>query len=117
MRRCLVALLLAGHATLAHGHAPLRQQLDRQRVCGTELDLFGDPQGGLYDQPLVRSFAGLGPLTDPAYQQPGTKVPGRAARYDSDFFGALPGGLTARCNPLIAPRGRRSGRPEPASLR
>ena len=41
---------------------------------GLELDLFPDPQGGLYDEPLIRQAVGGGPLTDPAWQQPGIKV-------------------------------------------
>lgn len=36
-------------------------------------------------------------------------VAGMAARYDSSFFVGLPGGLMARCNPLIAPRSCKSG--------
>jgi Phosphoinositide phospholipase C, Ca2+-dependent len=59
---------------LAYSHAPIGQQLDGQQVRGLELDLFPDPQGGLYDQPLVRQAVGGGPLTDPAWQQPGIKV-------------------------------------------
>lgn len=59
---------------LAYGHAPIPQQFDGQRVRGLELDLFPDPQGGLYDEPLVRQAVGAGPLTDPAWQRPGIKV-------------------------------------------
>jgi hypothetical protein len=59
---------------LAYSHAPIGQQFAGQRVRGLELDLFPDPQGGLYANPLVRQAAGLGPLTDPAWQQPGIKV-------------------------------------------
>ena len=39
-----------------------------------ELDLFPDPEGGLYAEPLVRKRLGLGPLPDPAWQVPGMKV-------------------------------------------
>jgi hypothetical protein len=59
---------------LAYSHASLPQQLGRQGVRGLELDLFRDPQGGLYANPLVRQATGLGPLTDPAWQRPGIKV-------------------------------------------
>ena len=59
---------------LAYSHAPIAQQFDGQRVRGLELDLFPDPQGGLYDTPLVRQAVGAGPLTDPAWQLPGIKV-------------------------------------------
>lgn len=41
---------------------------------GLELDLFGDPQGGLYASPLIRTAVGLGPLVDPAWRAPGIKV-------------------------------------------
>jgi hypothetical protein len=60
--------------TLAYSHAPIAQQLGGQRVRGLELDLFPDPQGGLYGDPLIRRALGLGPLTDPAWQAPGIKV-------------------------------------------
>ena len=59
---------------LAYSHAPIAQQFDGQRVRGLELDLFPDPQGGLYDEPLVRRAVGAGPLTDPAWQSTGIKV-------------------------------------------
>ena len=61
-------------AFLAYSHATLPQQFERQGVRGLELDLFGDPQGGLYAEPLVRKRLGLGPLPDPAWGAPGTKV-------------------------------------------
>ncbi len=41
---------------------------------GLELDLFPDPAGGLYAEPLVRKRLGTGPLPDPAWRQPGVKV-------------------------------------------
>jgi hypothetical protein len=59
---------------LAYSHATVPNQLADQDVRGLELDLFPDPQGGLYATPLVRQQLGLGPLADPAWQQPGTKV-------------------------------------------
>jgi hypothetical protein len=59
---------------LAYSHAPIAQQFGGQRVRGLELDLFGDPQGGLYANPLVRQAVGAGPLTDPAWAAPGIKV-------------------------------------------
>ena len=59
---------------LAYSHAPLAQQLGGQQVRGLEIDLFGDPEGGLYADPLVRQAIGAGPLTDPAWQAPGIKV-------------------------------------------
>jgi hypothetical protein len=61
-------------AFLAYSHAALARQFARQGVRGLELDLFGDPQGGLYAEPLLRRRLGLGPLPDPAWLEPGTKV-------------------------------------------
>ncbi len=59
---------------LAYSHASIPNQLASQDVRGLELDLFPDPEGGLYDEPLVRKRLGLGPLPDPAWQEPGVKV-------------------------------------------
>ena len=61
-------------AYLAYSHATLPNQFERQDVRGLELDLLGDPQGGLYAEPLIRRVLGLGPLPDPAWRAPGTKV-------------------------------------------
>jgi hypothetical protein len=59
---------------LAYSHASLPNQFEHQDVRGLELDLFPDPGGGLYANPLVRQRAGLAPLTDPAWGEPGVKV-------------------------------------------
>jgi Phosphoinositide phospholipase C, Ca2+-dependent len=59
---------------LAYSHASIPDQFGRQDVRGLELDLFGDPNGGLYAEPLVRKRLGLGPLPDPAWRVPGVKV-------------------------------------------
>jgi len=59
---------------LLYSHASLPNQLGRQGMRGLELDLFADPQGGLYANPLVRQRLDLGPLPDPAWRLPGTKV-------------------------------------------
>jgi hypothetical protein len=61
-------------AFLKYSHAALSQQLERQDVRGLELDLLPDPRGGLYAAPLVRRRLALGPLPDPAWGRPGTKV-------------------------------------------
>jgi hypothetical protein len=60
--------------SLAYSHAALRNQFALQGVRGLELDLFGDPGGGLYADPLIRRPLGIGPLADPAWRQPGIKV-------------------------------------------
>jgi hypothetical protein len=59
---------------LAYSHAAIPNQFARQDVRGLELDLFPDPAGGLYAEPLVRSRLGMGPLPDPAWREPGVKV-------------------------------------------
>ena len=58
----------------AYSHASLPNQLSRQQARGLELDLFGDPQGGLYANPLLRQRLAAGPLLDPEWQRPGIKV-------------------------------------------
>ena len=63
-----------GSVDLWYSHAPISQQLEDQNVRSLELDLFPDPQGGLYTYPLIRKLTGQGPLTDPAMAQPGIKV-------------------------------------------
>ncbi|PPK94616.1 calcium-dependent phosphoinositide phospholipase C [Kineococcus xinjiangensis] len=59
---------------LFYSHADIPVQLEQQAVRSLELDLFPDPAGGLYRHPLLRKVAGKGPLADPAWSQPGTKV-------------------------------------------
>jgi hypothetical protein len=61
-------------AFLAYSHARIPNQFRLQEVRALELDLFGDPQGGLYAEPGVRRVMGLGPLPDPAWRAPGAKV-------------------------------------------
>jgi hypothetical protein len=64
----------AGSVDLWYSHAPISQQLEDQNVRSLELDLFPDPQGGLYTYPLIRKLTGQGPLTDSAMAKPGIKV-------------------------------------------
>ncbi|NUR96775.1 MAG: hypothetical protein HOV67_16135 [Kribbellaceae bacterium] len=63
-----------GSVDLWYSHAPISQQLEDQNVRSLELDLYPDPQGGLYTYPLIRKLTGQGPLTDPAMAKPGIKV-------------------------------------------
>ena len=63
-----------GAANLFYSHAPIPQQLADQNIRGIELDLFPDPDGGLYKHPLIRKLTGKGPLTDPEMAKPGIKV-------------------------------------------
>ncbi|WP_250564215.1 phosphatidylinositol-specific phospholipase C1-like protein [Sphaerisporangium fuscum] len=59
---------------LAYSHAALPVQFSRERVRSIELDIFPDPQGGLYTAPLVRRDAGLAVDPDPDLAKPGMKV-------------------------------------------
>jgi hypothetical protein len=61
-------------ALLAYSHASLPNQLGRQGARGMELDLYPDPAGGLYANPLLRRRLAAGPLTNPEWSQPGIKV-------------------------------------------
>lgn len=63
-----------GFANLLYSHASLPVQFGDQRVRGIELDVFPDPDGGLYGSPLIRFFANQPPLTDPDWKKPGFKV-------------------------------------------
>ncbi len=62
-----------GADALEYSHLPLDQQFATQRVRQIELDVFADPEGGRYADPVIRRLAGHGPY-DPAMEQPGTKV-------------------------------------------
>lgn len=62
---------------LDYEHPALGVQFSSQHVRQIELDVFADPDGGLYSDPLIRAFAGEGPLpaADKAVMDaPGTKV-------------------------------------------
>ncbi|OEV29961.1 hypothetical protein AN219_13450 [Streptomyces nanshensis] len=63
-----------GFRTLLYSHASLPVQFSRQQVRGIELDVFPDPDGGLYADPLIRDDAGLPPMDDPDLRKPGFKV-------------------------------------------
>lgn len=57
-----------------YSHASVPDLLGRQNVRALEFDLLPDPDGGLYQHPLARKRAGLGPIDDPAMAAPGMKV-------------------------------------------
>jgi hypothetical protein len=59
---------------LAYSHASLPNQLSRQGVRGLELDLYPDPEGGLYANPLLRQRLAAGPLMERDWYRPGAKV-------------------------------------------
>ena len=54
---------------LAYSHPTITNQLKRQHVRGLELDLWPDPQGGLYANPFVRQALDLGPLPNAEWTQ------------------------------------------------
>ena len=60
-------------SALEYSFAPLRWQLDREDVRQVELDIWADPDGGLYAAPRLRALAGGGPYA-PAMARPGIKV-------------------------------------------
>ena len=66
--------LTPGARDLFYSHARLGDQLQYQEVRSFELDVFPDPEGGLYADPLVRRIAGLPPLNEPVLARPGVKV-------------------------------------------
>lgn len=62
-------------ASLEYTHAPLAQQFNEQEVRQIELDVFADPDGGLYDQRHVLPLLGLpADSGEPALERPGFKV-------------------------------------------
>ncbi|MBU7599884.1 phosphatidylinositol-specific phospholipase C1-like protein [Streptomyces sp. P38-E01] len=64
----------ANFGNLLYSHASLPVQFAEQKVRGIELDVFPDPRGGLYAEPLIRGFAGQPPLGEPELERPGFKV-------------------------------------------
>lgn len=60
---------------LAYTHRPIDEQLSELGIRQIELDVFADPEGGRYAQPLGAERAGIDPaLDDAAMQVPGYKV-------------------------------------------
>jgi calcium-dependent phosphoinositide phospholipase C len=61
--------------SLEYTHGPLPQQFDREGVRQIELDVFADPDGGLYDQRHIMPILGLPADSGiPELEQPGFKV-------------------------------------------
>jgi Phosphoinositide phospholipase C, Ca2+-dependent len=63
----------AGEKALEYDQPKLAVQLRRQHVRQLELDVWADPDGGRYANPLLRAVAQGGPY-DPVMNEPGTKV-------------------------------------------
>ena len=61
--------------TLEYTHAPLPEQFDDQGIRQVELDVFADPQGGLYANPSGLRLVPDSPVANrPEMRQPGFKV-------------------------------------------
>ena len=60
--------------TLEYSHAPLTEQLDRYGIRQLELDVFADPDGGMYAEPAALPILGRDPPADPDWRKPGFKV-------------------------------------------
>ena len=59
---------------LEYAHVPLAEQLAAQEVRQIELDVFADPEGGLYAGRLGLDLVGLPNETPPELEAPGFKV-------------------------------------------
>ncbi|MEO7099834.1 MAG: Ca2+-dependent phosphoinositide-specific phospholipase C [Luteolibacter sp.] len=58
-----------------HTHRPLTKQLEKLSIRQIELDLYADPKGGLYSDPLGARLAGeVDANPDPAWKTPGLKI-------------------------------------------
>jgi hypothetical protein len=59
---------------LEYRHVPLGEQFDRQGIRQIELDVFADPEGGLYADRVALEALGLPDDPDPTLFEPGFKV-------------------------------------------
>ena len=58
-----------------HSHRPLREQLETLGIRQIELDLYADPKGGLFANPLGATMTGETEIKpDPAWRKPGMKI-------------------------------------------
>lgn len=78
----LASLLPGLWTTIDYSHEPLEVQLEDHGIRQFELDVFPDPEGGLYSTPAALELLGLPPQDDPAMAEPGFKVQHTA---DVDF--------------------------------
>lgn len=70
-----LANLLPGlWSTIDYTHAPITEQLDEHGIRQFELDVFPDPDGGLYATPAALELLELPAPEDPALSEPGFKV-------------------------------------------
>jgi hypothetical protein len=75
IRRVIDAFAQGQGQALDYSCRPLREQLEKLKVRQIELDLFNDPQGGLYANPLSSRLPGepTAPL-DAVWKTPGFKI-------------------------------------------
>lgn len=85
--RHLIDTLAPGQGqALDYSHRPLRQQLDYLGVRQIELDLFSDPLGGLYSNPLSARIPGqISPGAAPHEIDAAWKAPGFKIFHSPDF--------------------------------
>jgi len=67
------SILGQGDEGMTYQHQPLPFQFQSEKVRQIELDVFLDPKGGKYANPLLRSASGVGAY-DPEMAKPGIKV-------------------------------------------
>lgn len=71
-----------------HTHRPLSEQLEKLSIRQIELDLYADPKGGLYSDPLGARLAGeVDANPDPIGKTPGLKI---LHSPDFDFRATVP---------------------------
>jgi len=74
--RFFILLLAFDPAFLAweYTHLPLDEQFETQGIRQIELDVFADPEGGLYAGHPLLALIGEDPVLSPELDEPGTKV-------------------------------------------
>ena len=60
--------------TISYEHQPIADQLEQYGIRQFELDVFADPQGGMFAEPGAYQLLGLAPPAASALQDPGFKV-------------------------------------------
>ncbi len=68
------ALVPALWETISYGHRPLTEQLEDYGIRQFELDVYADPDGGLYSTPAALELLDISPAEVPGLDEPGFKV-------------------------------------------
>lgn len=75
VRRMIESVAKGQGNAIDHSHRPLGEQFAMLGIRQIELDLFADPTGGLFANPLAARLAGeVDPKPDPAWKTPGLKI-------------------------------------------